>query len=252
MPLEIWVKMSVGFDEDPKVVALAAYGDEAPMARDLYLAMVRYCRRNLSDGLVPTYELMRLAYPLAMPLAQRIASHLVDEELITPVATGWLVNAYVKRNGTRADIEARAKVQAENARRRWSSPGQPGSGANRTANRTANRNASGNGLRTNLAMPEKEKDKTPAPAPAPARTRGTRPDATPPAVIQAAARRPGGPAEDVHGWAAKARAGITSPDDPSPGDRQDPLPDPAAPPAEQDPPEPAAAPEETEADDIPF
>ena len=84
------------------------------------------------------------------------------------------------------------------------------------------------------------------------RRRGPAPNTRTPAEVQAAAHRPGGPAEDVHGWAAKARAGITSPDDPSPGDRQDPLPDPAAPPAEQDPPEPAAAPEETEADDIPF
>jgi hypothetical protein len=77
--------------------------------------------------------------------------------------------------------------------------------------------------------------------------------------VLADTHRPGGPAGDVHGWAAKARAGITSPDDPSPGDRQEALPEhdppepaPQQPPPPEPDPEPVTAPEEPAEDEIPF
>ena len=136
MPVtDLWAKMFLRFDEDPKIVALARYGDEAGLCRDLYLAMVRYCRRNLTDGFVPTYELMRLAFPLALPMAERIAKHLVSEELCAEVPNGWIVNAYVKRNGTRAQQEAKSETARELARRRWSAD------ANGSADGTAGRSA---------------------------------------------------------------------------------------------------------------
>jgi hypothetical protein len=151
MPVgEIFVKLAVGFDEDPKVVALAKYGDDAGLCRDLYLAMVRYCRRNLTDGLVPEFELMRLAFPLALPRALPLAQHLAAEELITQVATGWIVNAYVKRNGTRADVEAKIESQRELARRRWKNGGHSPA--------RAIGNAGGNATATRLRMPESESE----------------------------------------------------------------------------------------------
>jgi len=136
MPVtDLWAKMFLRFDEDPKIVALARYGDEAGLCRDLYLAMVRYCRRNLTDGFVPSFELMRLAFPLALPMAERVAKHLVSEELCAEVTNGWVVSAYVKRNGTRAQQEAKSETARELARRRWNG------GADGTANRTAGGNA---------------------------------------------------------------------------------------------------------------
>jgi hypothetical protein len=143
MPVtDLWAKMFLRFDEDPKIVALARYGDEAGLCRDLYLAMVRYCRRNLTDGFVPTYELMRLAFPLALPMAERIAKHLVSEELCAEVPNGWVVSAYVKRNGTRAQQEAKSETARELARRRWSADAN--GSADRSAGGSAAPNAVGN------------------------------------------------------------------------------------------------------------
>jgi hypothetical protein len=206
MPLtEIYAKMFVAFDEDPKVVALAQYGDDAGLARDLYLAMVRYCRRNLSDGLVPKHELMRLAFPLALPSAQRIVSYLVTEELVSEVATGWLVNAYVKRNGTRVEAEARSVAGRDNAHRRW-----------KNADRNADRNPIGN-AHGNPNPNAKERDRvppTPRTDPMPSGSAARRPAspragrATPRSAseIVAESRRPGGPASDEQRAARAAEA----------------------------------------------
>lgn len=122
MPLgEIFVKLVVGFPRDPKVRALARYGEDAGLARDLYVQMLLYCKENLSDGWVPVEEIGVLAYPLPMDHANQLAKQLASVGLINELskgeAEGWHVNAYVKRNGSKADVERLSQVRAEAGRK---------------------------------------------------------------------------------------------------------------------------------------
>jgi hypothetical protein len=186
-----------------------------------------------------------------------------------PSIRGYQVLNYPKWNDTRADVQARTEHSRKAAMRRWDRPDAGSNGS-----------ASGGHKRAMPVDAEQEQERdTPLPparqdAPGTGRGQGWTPSGVldrqqprrpsrggaptrqpPPAKTTLAdAHRPGGPASDVHGWAAKARAGITSPDDPATGDRQEPLPEPAAQPAEQEPPEPDTAPEPEEPaeDEIPF
>jgi len=136
---------------------------EALGAEALYLRMACYCRENLTDGLVPVAEVPRLAYPAPRDVAEQLATLLAEQELIvarsgldtgldsgldsgleskpdTKPHRSWLVRAYVKRNGTRADVEAVSAQRAAASRHRWTTHQVSHLG---DANRNANRNAAG-------------------------------------------------------------------------------------------------------------
>lgn len=122
MPItEIYIKVVVSFHRDPKVRKLVQYGADAGLGRDLYLSMVMYCRENLTDGYVPAEEVGVLAYPLPVDHANQIAKQLASVGLIKEVSNGeqqgWLVNAYIRRNGTKADVERLSRVRAESGRK---------------------------------------------------------------------------------------------------------------------------------------
>lgn len=163
-----WARMSLGYDGDPKVASLARFGGDAGLCRDLHLAMIRYCRRNSTDGWVPLWEPARLAWPLPPDHTAELVEHLAEVELIVPADAdsmapaiapakapakalaiapamapaiapaiapamgGWLVVNYAKWQETAAEIEAYSKAQAERGRRgaakRWSD-GVPVAGA---------------------------------------------------------------------------------------------------------------------------
>ena len=111
MPIgDIYVKLVVSFPDDPKVRALARYGPEAGLARDLYVQMVLYCKRMLTDGFVPAEQVGLLVYPLdaehGNQLAKQLASVGLTKEVSKGEAPGWEVLAYVRRNGTRSDCVA--------------------------------------------------------------------------------------------------------------------------------------------------
>jgi hypothetical protein len=181
---------------------------------------------------------------------------------------GYIVRGYLKRNGSRTDAEQLAAKLAEAGRRggqisRSGATASPGYGPGSSP-------GSGGGYKPVPTQTETETENPRARAPARPREAGWTPHSaldpqggrrqpasrapTHPKAQQVLAdtHRPGGPAQDVHTWAAKARAGITSPEDPSPGDRQEPLPEHPPEPGHQDPPEPAAEPEEPAEDEIPF
>ena len=129
MPIvQIYIPLYVGFPRDPKVRALVVrHGVDGILAAYLYIVMALYCRENLSDGVVPVEEIGALAYPLPIDHAERLTKLLADAELIRGTSTSqakaqadakaeaqamaqadaWLVLAYVKRNGTREQIEER-------------------------------------------------------------------------------------------------------------------------------------------------
>lgn len=109
---EIYVKLAVAFPDDPKVRALARYGPDAGLARDLYVQMICYCKRLLTDGFVPDEQIGLLVYPLDPEHGKQLAKQLASVGLTKEEAGGWQVLAYLKRNGTRADVERLSEVRA--------------------------------------------------------------------------------------------------------------------------------------------
>jgi hypothetical protein len=113
---EIYIKLAVAFADDPKVRALARYGADAGLARDLYVQMICYCKRMLTDGFVPAEQVGLLVYPLDAEHGNQLAKQLASVLLTKEEANGWTVLAYVRRNGTREDVEQLSRVRAEAGR----------------------------------------------------------------------------------------------------------------------------------------
>jgi hypothetical protein len=110
---EIYIPLAVAFASDPKVRALAQYGADAGLARDLFVQMACHCKANLTDGFVAEYELGILVYPLDVEHGKQLAKQLASVGLIKDEAGGWQVLAYLRRNGSREDVETLSKVRAE-------------------------------------------------------------------------------------------------------------------------------------------
>lgn len=160
MPLgEIYLKLSVTFPDDPKVRALARYGVDGILARDLYVQMCLHCKRMLTDGFILDEQVGLLAYPLPPDHANQLAKQLASVGLVKEVskteandkqdpADGWQVLAYLKRNGTKEDVEELSKVRAEAGRaggiKSRKRPAQSAKQANRkqVANQAAQQNES--------------------------------------------------------------------------------------------------------------
>jgi hypothetical protein len=148
MPIsEIYIKLSVTFADDPKVRALARYGIDGILARDLYVQMILHCKRLLTDGFVPDEQIGLLAYPVPLDHANQLAKQLASVGLIKEVsnleAQGWQVCAYLKRNGTKQDVEELSKVRAEAGRAGGTkSRKRPGQHTSKTTGKqVANKNA---------------------------------------------------------------------------------------------------------------
>jgi hypothetical protein len=151
MPVtELYVKLVTAYPRDPKVRALARYGIDGVLARDLYVQMLLYCRENMSDGFVPAEEVGVLAYPVpvdhANQLAKQPASVGLTKEVSKNEAPAWQVLGYLKRNPSREEIEALSKVRAEAGRtggKKSRKPAQRTSKA--TGKQVGNQNAEQNG-----------------------------------------------------------------------------------------------------------
>jgi hypothetical protein len=132
---EIYIKLVVSFPRDAKVRALARYGADAGLARDLYVQMCLYCKDMLSDGLVPFEEVGLLVYPLDAEHGNQLAKQLASVGLTKEEANAWRVLAFTRRNGTREDVERLSQVRAEagrtGGRKSRKRPAQKASQANR-------------------------------------------------------------------------------------------------------------------------
>jgi hypothetical protein len=133
---EIYIKLAVNFADDPKVRALARYGaPDAGLARDLFIQMICHCKEMLTDGFVSAEQVGLMVYPLdpehGNQLAKQLASVGLIKEESKNEAPGWQVLAYVKRNGTREDVERLSRVRAEAGRKGGRPPGHRPSKANR-------------------------------------------------------------------------------------------------------------------------
>jgi hypothetical protein len=134
---EIYVKLAVAFSDDPKVRALARYGQDAGLARDLFVQMICHCKRMLTDGLVQEEQIGLLVYPLDPEHGKQLAKQLASVGLIAEEANGYRVLAYVRRNGTRADVEALSAKRAEAGQRGGLVSRPPRAPAAKTAGRRA-------------------------------------------------------------------------------------------------------------------
>ena len=145
MPIgEIYIKLVVGFPRDPKVRKLFQYGADAGLARDLYVQMCLHCKENLTDGFVPEEEIGLLVYPLPVEHGNQLAKQLASVGLIKEAtkgeAQGWEVLAYLRRNGSKEDVERLSQVRAESGRKGGRLPGRRPGKPN--ANQVAKQNQS--------------------------------------------------------------------------------------------------------------
>jgi hypothetical protein len=114
---EIHVQLAVNYGEDPKLRALARFGRDARGCRDLYVQMVCYCKRNLTDGIVPAEELGVLVYPDSPKIGRRDADRLVQVGLVEPHGDDYRIPGFLKRNKSKAEVEAISAAKAESGRR---------------------------------------------------------------------------------------------------------------------------------------
>lgn len=131
---EIYVQLVVGFPRDPKVRALAGYGPDGNLARDLYVQMLLFCKESLTDGFVPDVQVGALVYPISPTHGGQLAKQLASVGLINPVnkdgAEGWQIAAWHKRNKSRAEVERLSAIRAASGRKGGSrSPGTGGTEA---------------------------------------------------------------------------------------------------------------------------
>lgn len=114
---EIHVQLSVTFGADPKVRALARYGRDARGCRDLYVQILCYCKSVLTDGFVPDEELPVLVYPDPPKTGKRDADRLAQVGLLDRVDGGYQVPSWLKRNKSRAQVDAESAIRAESGRK---------------------------------------------------------------------------------------------------------------------------------------
>lgn len=121
---EIHIQLSVNYDQDPKMRALARFGRDARACRDLYVQMVCYCKRNLTDGFVPSEEVGVLVYPDSPKTGKRDADRLVQVGLAESVDGGYRLPGFLKRNKSKAQVEAESAVKAAAGRKGGKRSGQ--------------------------------------------------------------------------------------------------------------------------------
>lgn len=93
-------------------------------ARDLWLAAIFYCARNLTDGYVPAGVLHSIDPGVSMSRRKAIslAEKLVDVGLFERAEGGYLVHDYLDHQPSKAEIEERREQAAERQRRRRAGP----------------------------------------------------------------------------------------------------------------------------------
>ena len=149
---ERFYKLSLTWTEDPKVAHLARFGAvEGHLAAHLFSELIRYSRKNLTDGVGPAEVLASLMSGLGDEQARQLAEYLADPGEFGPLCElrhdgdgrilTWKVLAYAKWNDTRAEVRARIEAGRAAAKVRWDGAG---SNADRNAHRTAGRNAGRN------------------------------------------------------------------------------------------------------------
>lgn len=144
-----WAKLDVGYFDNPKVVELA---EARPRVVMLHLRAILYSRQHLTDGVVPTRTLARLACadycgskcePHSEPQCDVCEG--VQNGLFEWTESGHLaVHDYLSHQDSREQVMRRKDAGQAAASSRWSTNRTTNRHADRIANGTANRNATPN------------------------------------------------------------------------------------------------------------
>lgn len=111
---ELHIELYVDFADDPEGCAkLARYGRDARSIRDLFVQMICYCKRTKSDGHVPVEQVGKLVYPDSPARGMKDADRLIECDLAQRTETGYFLPSYLKRNKSRAQIEAAGDLLAD-------------------------------------------------------------------------------------------------------------------------------------------
>lgn len=141
---EIHLQLAVSYGEDPKIRALARFGRDARGCRDLYVQMICYCKRNLTDGFIPAEELGVLVYPDPPKSGERDAARLIEVGLAETAIGGFMIPGFLKRNKSKAEVDALSEAKAEAGKR-----GGQRSGSVRRGEAPPNHSASNDEASTN-------------------------------------------------------------------------------------------------------
>ncbi len=133
-----WVKLDDAFFDNVKVIRAGRD------ARDLYLAGLCFCARQLTDGFIPEGQVPRLAADASVEGGAALAAKLVDVGLWTVADGGYEVHDYLVYNPSREQSlalrQARAEAGSVGGLRSVASKRQAKAQANATANGVANFN----------------------------------------------------------------------------------------------------------------
>lgn len=120
---EIYVQLVATYAEDKDVRKLSRHGKDARSIRDLFVQMICYCKRTLSDGFVPDDELGVLVYPDPPKFGKRDADRLVEVGLCERVEGGYILPGYLKRNKAKDQVDAKSGERKDAAllgnHKRW-------------------------------------------------------------------------------------------------------------------------------------
>jgi hypothetical protein len=134
-----FIRLDVGYFDNPKVADVL---DESPAAVVLHIASMAHARQHRTDGIVSRKQILR-----KVGATETDAKLLIDLGLWHDVGDGKIeVHDYAKHQETREEIEARSKVQRENARKRWDARRSAERNADGTFRADGNASGSANGI----------------------------------------------------------------------------------------------------------
>jgi hypothetical protein len=97
-----WVRIDDGLPDHPKFLAL---GRDRWVGIGLFIEMLCYANRYLTDGAVPAAAVRRAS--------ARVAARLADVGLIETAPDGWRIHDYHRYQPSREDVEARRTAEHE-------------------------------------------------------------------------------------------------------------------------------------------
>jgi hypothetical protein len=114
---EIHIQLNVDYADDEKLA------DVSRSARLLYVDALCLAKRKLNDGVLTPAQIRKLMYPEPARVADKAAGELVETTALSWDGTVYRIPGWLKRNKSRAQIEAERAAAEEAAllgnHKRW-------------------------------------------------------------------------------------------------------------------------------------
>lgn len=117
MTKKLFIMVEVDYADDRDIARLTRYGRDSRACRDLLVQMWCYCKQWLTDGHIPADVVGKLAYPDSPRIGLRDADRLVEVGIAERTDTGYFLPGYIKRNKTKAQVEAERLEKVEAGRK---------------------------------------------------------------------------------------------------------------------------------------